>query len=200
MLSPQRLAELFETREAVTPEKLQFARAAWAAYCAPEPVAIEEFLQCDFDEWLMLKTGLQNHLRRFPSTRNGLNYIEKAILEQLGTTPLPFPQPFARVTESPAISQLGMGDVQVAAYLAELSVGAEPLVILDSFEDLSILEASGGNTDQWHGTLTDAGREVLAGKRDWLQLKPLYRWFGGTHLTPENMWRWDEEEGKLRRG
>lgn len=42
-------------------------------------------------------------------------------------------------------------------------------------------------------TLTQAGRDVLSGTRDWPSLRPPSRWVGGVHVAPGLPgWRWDE--------
>jgi hypothetical protein len=41
--------------------------------------------------------------------------------------------------------------------------------------------------------LTEAGRAVLNGTRDWQSLNPPPRWVGGVHVQPGVQgWRWDE--------
>jgi hypothetical protein len=40
-------------------------------------------------------------------------------------------------------------------------------------------------------TLTELGRDVLAGKADRVEVAPVDRWLGGTHLGGERDWRWD---------
>jgi len=39
--------------------------------------------------------------------------------------------------------------------------------------------------------LTGAGRDVLRGDADRVELLGLDRWVGGTHVTADNAWRWD---------
>ena len=39
--------------------------------------------------------------------------------------------------------------------------------------------------------ITDAGRRVLAGEADRVELRGIDRWVGGTHLVPAAVWRWD---------
>ena len=39
-------------------------------------------------------------------------------------------------------------------------------------------------------SLTEFGKAVLAHKVDFSQHNPIDRWWGGTHLTNENLWRW----------
>ena len=51
--------------------------------------------------------------------------------------------------------------------------------------------------------VTDAGRDVLAGRRDHAALNGVNRWIGGVRLTGTNpAWRWDEgtETLSARRG
>ena len=56
--------------------------------------------------------------------------------------------------------------------------------------------AAGGRRPVAYGTplrLTEAGREVLAGRRDHVALNGVDRWIGGVHLTGTDVpWRWDE--------
>jgi hypothetical protein len=39
-------------------------------------------------------------------------------------------------------------------------------------------------------SLTDFGKAVLAHKEDFSRHNPIDRWWGGTHLTNDNLWRW----------
>jgi hypothetical protein len=39
--------------------------------------------------------------------------------------------------------------------------------------------------------LTGAGRDVLAGRSDHVELNGIDRWMGGVHLTRRSLWRWD---------
>jgi len=44
--------------------------------------------------------------------------------------------------------------------------------------------------------LTDEGERVLRGESDRVNLS-IDRWIGGSHITPENLWRWDRLSGVL---
>ena len=39
--------------------------------------------------------------------------------------------------------------------------------------------------------LRAAGEQVLRGEADRVDLLGIDRWIGGTHITPDNVWRWD---------
>jgi hypothetical protein len=112
---------------------------------------------------------------------------------------LSFVELFKRSNYSYASTQLGFGDMQLAAYVADLHEGDTPLLHIENFNGLPQPEYSGEAFRQWKLSITETGREVAAGKQDWLQLKPINRWLGGTHLTPENVWRWERERSTLVR-
>jgi len=40
-------------------------------------------------------------------------------------------------------------------------------------------------------SLTDFGKAVVAHKEDFSRHNPIDRWWGGTHLTNDNLWRWN---------
>ena len=40
-------------------------------------------------------------------------------------------------------------------------------------------------------SLTEFGRAVLGHKEDFSRHNPIDRWWGGTHLTNDNLWRWN---------
>ena len=40
-------------------------------------------------------------------------------------------------------------------------------------------------------SLTALGRDVLAGREDFSRHNPVHRWWGGTELTNDRLWRWD---------
>jgi hypothetical protein len=40
-------------------------------------------------------------------------------------------------------------------------------------------------------SLTALGKSILAHKEDFSRHNPIDRWWGGTHLTNDNLWRWD---------
>jgi hypothetical protein len=46
-------------------------------------------------------------------------------------------------------------------------------------------------------SLTEFGKAVLAGREDFCRHNPIRRWWGGTLLTNQRLWRWDRESGAL---
>jgi hypothetical protein len=90
-----------------------------------------------------------------------------------------------------------MDDGQRAYYVTDTSLN-------DLADELSgttppLLTASDGEMLGRTVAITETGREVLAGRLDRVAVCGLDRWFGGTHVQPGNMWRWDEERQKIGR-
>jgi hypothetical protein len=46
-------------------------------------------------------------------------------------------------------------------------------------------------------SLTPLGKVILAGEDDFSCHNPIHRWWGGTELTNERLWRWDPENKAL---
>jgi hypothetical protein len=46
-------------------------------------------------------------------------------------------------------------------------------------------------------SLTALGKAVLAQSEDFSRHNPIHRWWGGTQLTNDNLWRWDPESRTL---
>ena len=46
-------------------------------------------------------------------------------------------------------------------------------------------------------SLTALGKAVLAQTEDFSRHNPINRWWGGTQLTNDNLWRWDPESRAL---
>ena len=40
-------------------------------------------------------------------------------------------------------------------------------------------------------SLTEFGKAIVAHKEDFSRHNPIDRWWGGTHLTNDNLWRWN---------
>lgn len=169
-MSPEQLAALFAERRPVTEPMRALGARAWTAYAAPAPPLTAAVTG---DETLpFVERALRCHLGRFPSIANGLNEIEAATLEVLARGRRDFSSLFREVSADGRVRRHGMGDVQLAAYLRQLT----PLVRREGDE----LE------------VTARGRAVATGEEDWLGLRPLDTWLGGVHLGPGRpLWRWD---------
>ena len=183
------LRSLFERRAPVTSAMLALGRVAFRAYASPDPQALETLLARGGAALPFLAAAVRCHLGRFPSVASGVDEVEAETLSALGGGPVDFSRLFATVGAREPVRPHGMGDLQFAARLRELSRGPHPLVTLDADERAP---------RAWTLALTPLGRDVVAGRADWLAHHPLDRWLGGVHLhSPRPSWRWDGSARRL---
>jgi len=190
-LTADELETLWPAREPATAGALELAASAWAALCAPQPTALAEWARRDVAELPFVAAALRRLLEELPAPSNGLSGTERRALEAVAADARTPPAAFVeaqRLEEAPflgdawfyrALSALGQGD----ARLLETVEGAQlpappPLGDSHRFAQLEL-------------RLTDAGERVLRAEADRVDLLGLDRWIGGTHLTPNNAWRWD---------
>ena len=188
-LSPAQLASLADTRQAVTEEQLQLGAKAWRAFGSPDPAALTGVIdQSDFRPLPFLRAALIRHLQQYPSVGNGLGRSEQMALEGMreGISIAGRLFRYHKDREEAVF----MGDSSFYRYLKRLA--SDPVPLIRYVEDKSDSPAR-ATCD-----LTDAGRRVLAGEADAIELRGIDRWLGGVHLIgPEARWLWNEEERSL---
>jgi len=179
-LPADELEPLFPTRAEVTADQKRVAQLAWKSFSSEDPRAVEQFLQSDSSALPLIAPAFRAHLDRFPSTSNGLGIVAQKTLEALSVEPLPFHKLFVSVNSTPELFRHGMGDLTLQSYLDSLSSGPTALI------------RENGNAE-----ITEHGRNVLANKADAIDLLGIDVWYGGVHLTPENLWRWNRDRQAL---
>lgn len=196
-LNAKQLASLFDTRHEVSVAEMNLAKAAWRAYCSPDPAAIETLLESDTSALPFLKPALQLHLERFPSVRNGLGRIENVGLTLIRNGLPRFIDLFRKFGESEPT--YGLGDSQFWLALKQMSDAREPLLAIRNGN------SSGGplTPEQIRNTsfeITEAGEGVLKGQADFVSMNGIDLWLGGTHLSDSaSFWRWDETARRIVR-
>src|ERR1700674_4837551 len=157
-LNAEQMASLFPGRQQVTSPRLKLAELAWQAYCSPDPTEIEEVVESDTSLLPLLGPALQAHLRRFPSTKNGLGNIESKGLELIQAGLKTFIDVFPRFGDTESI--YGLGDTQFWLALRRMSGGRQPLLRIENGKD------GGGELgpDIVHNAkfeITETGKSVL---------------------------------------
>jgi len=171
-------------------EEFEIARLAWSAYCAPTPEACLDLLHRDLSALLMLRPALLELLAELPSPLTGLGATEMRFLEMLDwyvNTNALFHLRSLRRTYV-------WGEVELGYLLEGLALGPKPAVAgLD--EELRTIDL--GNLRARHEvylrsrlSLTEFGKAVLAHQEDFSRHNPIDRWWGGTHLTNDRLWRY----------
>lgn len=182
-LTPDQLASLLGTRQRVTMRQMELGRMAWRAFTSSDPTSIERLLQRDTSALPFLAGALTRFLEEYPAVGSGLPRTEKQILVSVSqgiSTPADLFAGLPQLEE-----RVFMGDSTFWTRVESLARGPQPLIRLEgepTQEAFPVLTIS----------LTDAGRRVLAGDADWVELNGIDRWLGGVHLQGrEPAWRWD---------
>jgi len=139
----------------------------------------------------LLKPVLIDLLEELPSSSTGLGATEMRMLELIE-------RGYSLTSELFHLNELRQtrifGEWEYGYLLDGLAHGPQPAVKgLD--EELRTLSPE--NLRDRHAaylrselSLTEFGKAVLAHKEDFSRHNPIDRWWGGTHLTNDNLWRW----------
>jgi hypothetical protein len=185
-LPPEALRLLWQSRKPVTSAQLALGNDAWNALGSDDPRPLAALVRSGTPALPIMAPALHRHLRELPSVENGLGLTEHLVLQILceGDTvtldrvwqllqrerePLPF-----------------NGDLGFLHVVEQMHKASEP-----------VFSRTPAGPDQrpflQQLSITDVGRAVLRGERDWRSLRPPSRWVGGVHIEPgSGGWRWDE--------
>lgn len=170
---------------------LRMAANAWQAYRAPTPQACFDLLQTDLSAVPQLRLSLLDLLEELPSATTGLGATETRMLELLAA---------GYANTNPLFHFSGLyrrrvyGEWEMGALLEGLALGPRPAVA-GLGEELRTLpyENYRGRHDVYlrsRLSLTDFGHDLVAQRADFSRHNPIHRWWGGTELTSERLWRY----------
>ena len=193
---PEVIERLAETVISVTQAQLDLAKRAWTALRQPTPEAWAKLLDEDTAALPFLRPAIRRMLEELPG-QGGLTRTERQML--------------AIIEAEESVTALGlfiavqkmedaefMGDWSFWRLLDRLALAEEPLIAgLEAapFQQGDPELAKAYLTSRL--SLTSLGKAVLAGGADWTEHHVVDRWWGGTHLTEDNLWRWDEDALEL---
>jgi DNA-binding transcriptional MerR regulator len=181
-LTAEELAKLWPERSAATPEALELATAVWSAFRAPEPSALAGWAVRDTSELPFLGPALLRLLEELPAPGDGLSGTERRALQAIaagaGTPAAAF------VAAQRLEDAVFLGDAWFYRTLAGLAGLVDPLPAPPPLSDPN-------EFIRLPLRLTGDGERALAGELDRVELLGVDRWVGGTHVTPDSLWRWD---------
>ncbi|MDI4239046.1 hypothetical protein OZ411_40360 [Bradyrhizobium sp. Arg237L] len=176
----------------VTEAKLETGSMSWQAYRAPTPEACFNLLGKDLSALPLLRTALIDLLEELPSSTTGLGATEMRLLELIA----------AGYRDTNSLFHLRglrqrrvFKEWEIGSLLEGLAHGPTPAVAgLD--DELRTLRRDnyrgrGAAYKRSRLSLTKFGKAVLAHKEDFSHHNRIDRWWGGTHLTNDNLWRWN---------
>jgi hypothetical protein len=197
MMSPERMLELFPEHEPVSEQQIDLAVHAWAAFRADEPLRWAGLLEEDTEALPFLQAAVLRLLEHYPSVETGLNRTEHQALEALVDGPRP-PDALFEANQT-ADGVRFMGDWSFWQILDRLQYSDPPLLRTATTEPFRWTTTHPPDEvfRQQQLQITKAGRRVLAGEENWLDIQPPDRWIGGVHLRPDNLWRWDGQRRRI---
>lgn len=177
-LNVAELESLWPQRRPVTGEDTAGAQLAWEAVRRADPCGLAAIHRAPPASRPFLGAAVGRLLEELPGSSDGLSRTERQLLRLLAEGPLLTGALFEASQDLEAAPF--HGDAWIFRTLAGLQ-GATPLV--------SLTDGS--------AAVTDAGRSVLAGESDRVELLGIDRWVGGTHLVAGEVWRWDADASEL---
>lgn len=196
-LTAPELETLWPSRRPVEQMALETAAAAWDALQAAEPTALVEWATQETKSLPFLAPALRRLLEELPAQTNGLSRTERNALEAIDAgarTPSAAFVAAQRLEDAPFL-----GDTWFYRSLSVLGQGAHRLLETDDGTPLPPPPPLSDSQQfaRLQLRLTPTGERTLRGKADRVELLGIDRWIGGTHLTPDNAWRWDPTKHKL---
>lgn len=173
-------------------------RMAWEAYRAPTPELCFGLLGRELPRLPFLTPAMEHLLAELPSTINGLGATESGLLDLIARGHNRTKELFqpGGLLETRVFDQWELGPL-----LEGLGSGPMPAITgLDpKLATLAPHDARGRNAAYRRSrpSLTEFGKAVLEGREDFRRHNPIRRWWGGTLLTNEQLWRWDRESRLL---
>lgn len=186
-LPPEGLRLLWNGRRPLGSEALALGARTWTALHDATPSALAAIARSASTVLPDLPGALVRHLQELPWTGDGLGLTERLSLELIaGGTPT-IGQVFAAlIREREPLPWLG--DLMFLAIVeAMMQAHDAPFAVTAETRDLA--------WPQRRLELTDTGRQLLAGERDWLDCDPPERWVGNVRIARDEAvgWRWDDE-------
>ena len=190
--TPEELGRWKMAKTRVTSHELETASSAWRAYRATTPEACFDLLSRDLSALPLLKPVLIDLLKELPSGSTGLGATEMRMLEMIArgyslTNALFYLRDVRRTYV--------FNESELCSLLDGLACGPRPAVTgLD--DELHTLgrEKLGPRLKAYRRSelsLTKFGEAIVAYREDFSRHNPIDRWWGGTRLTNDCLWRWN---------
>jgi len=173
-------------------KELTTACAAWQAYVAPTPEACFDLLGQDLSALPLLRPILLDLLSELPLRSTGLGATEMRMLELIGRGYFLTNDLF----HLEHLRQTRIFNEWEHGYLLD-GLAHGPMAAVAGLDDELRTLSRENLRDRlpvYHRSrlsLTDFGRAVVAHKADFSRHNPIDRWWGGTHLINDRLWRYD---------
>lgn len=181
MLTPTAMKALTHKETPVNETMLSLAHQVWSAFCSETPALWQGVLKQEITILPFLKAAVLRMLEEFPHCQTGLSRTETIILQIIAQGKMPAEKVFAQYQKME--ERKFMGDTVFWKILEKLLKGRDPLLKLPDNEKLSL-----PTTRSQVLTLTQMGKAVLSGEKNFLDISEIDYWIGGVHLQEGNLW------------
>jgi hypothetical protein len=166
---------------------------AWQAYRQPTPEHWFDLLGKDTSPLPQLQQTVLELLDELPMRATGLGATEMRMLELIS---MGNASPFDLFPGDGKSNQRRVFEYwEVGSLLDGLARCPAPAVSgLDEGPFTQVMHDDAGRRARYQQSklsLTALGHAVLAQTEDFSRYNPIHRWWGGTELTNESLWRWD---------
>jgi hypothetical protein len=196
---PTDLARQRLTAVPIRNDHLETASAAWSSWCAPTPVAWFDLLARDLSALPQLRNTVIALLEELPGRTAGIGATEMRMLKLLAAGHV-HPSDLFPGHQKPN-GRRTFGYWAVGELLDGLARGPAPAIAgLDEGPFDDELHDAKERHDRYKNSrlsLTSLGNAILAQTDDFSRHNPVHRWWGGTELTNDRLWRWDPRERVL---
>jgi hypothetical protein len=192
-IEPARLAERKFPGVAINDHHLEIASVAWQAYRAPTPHAWFNLLGRDLSVLPQLRRCVLEMLEEIPGRATGLGASELRILELISAG---YVHPFDVFPHyRQRFQRRVFGYWEAGVLLERLALAPTPAVSgLAEWPFTLEMHDSSDRLERYKKSklsLTKLGKEILMQADDFSRHNPIDRWWGGTRLTNDRLWRWD---------
>ncbi|MCE0557267.1 hypothetical protein [Motilimonas sp. E26] len=164
-------------------QMLDVASYGWQVFTQENPKLLSSLLNLDTSALPYLSGAVRRLLQEYPSTFNGLGLAQQIALKNI---------------------QQGCSDPKELFRLYQVEEARRFMADTVFFQRLLSLNAA--RVIHWPKpswecpvSITELGEQVLTGRRHLLDIIELDYWVGGVHLTPDNIWLWDDKLASLAR-
>jgi hypothetical protein len=191
----EELATLRPPAVPIRSDHLEIAAAAWAVWRAPTPPAWFGLLARDLKTLPQLRNSVISLLEELPMRGSGLGATEMRMLEPISAGHV---HPYEVFPGHEKCNERRVfGYWEVGALLDGLAHCPAPAVsgLDEGLFDLEMHEDRDRHARYKRSTLplTEFGKAVIAKADDFSRRNPIHRWWGGTELINDRLWRWDPE-------
>jgi hypothetical protein len=196
---PEQLAKSVPPTVDVRNDHVELAGKVWRAHSASTPRAWFDLLTADLSALPRLRQTVETLLEELPGHLTGLGATEIRMLELVAAGHL---HPFDLFPgEEKPNERRTYGYWEVGELLDGLARCPSPAVsgLAEGPFDLALHDSKDRHRRYKESrlSLTDLGKAVLAQSDDFSRHNPIHRWWGGTELTNDRLWRWDPVDQKL---